>query len=264
METFDNESFIIKSYRMIPSSRIVCFGNYFRCLRIKRLTKSIFYKKSWINSSSKKDIPPDFYNIKHSIMMEVMRVDDCIETLDGKPVNNSFKKASLAMKKCFGKDYKTKRNDISLYFSSDTSNSDEFNFSGYLASFERVIMKHSKKADGYRKNHPECKDLVFFVFDESNCYVQVSNKKDLLKEGKKDLWLNNAMLHRWYNDAKFLEIIKKCNADFFIWFCWCKTLYVNGKEIRQPIVCIFDVKNLKNCGIEYNHQLMLKITEEQE
>ena len=61
METFDNESFIIKNYRMIPSSRIVCFGNYFRCLRIKRLTKSIFYKKSWINSSSKKDIPPDFY-----------------------------------------------------------------------------------------------------------------------------------------------------------------------------------------------------------
>ena len=258
METFDSELFLLENYRMLSSSDFAYIGNFFRCSRIKRITKSIFYKKSWTNSSSKTDPPPDFYNKKHKIMMEIMRVDDCADIADANHADNSFKKANTFLKKSFGKDYK-KIHKASVYFIPDTSDSKKFNFLGYFNSFKRVVLNHSAKVNNYRNNHPECRDLIFFIFDESNHYVQVSEEEYLLKEKSDNPQFEKAIVHGWYNDESFIKIIKQSKADYVIWVGWHKTIFVNDKEIKQPKVCIYDVKNIKNYGIEYNHKLMLKV-----
>ena len=261
MKTFDDESLILEFYRSVPSSETIFFGRYFHCLRIKWLTKSGLLSKTWTDSSAKSDPPPDFHNNKFHTMMEMMRVDDCVNTVDGMHVPNSFERANIFMKKRAGKDYKKALNG-SLFFIPDTRNSDEFNFQGYISNFERVITKHSNKVSEYRKNYPKCKTTVFFICDESDNYVQVSDKEDLKREDEHNVVLKNFLPHHCYLDERFLEIIKNCQADYVIWMFRYKCLFVNGKKISHPMACIYDVKHLTEKGYPYDHSMMFKVKEE--
>lgn len=254
MQTFDKERFVFENYRMTPYSRISFFGNFFRCHRISILTRSFFFRKSWIDSSSKSAPSPDFYNEKHHVMMEVMRVDDYLNLGNEKHPHNSASRANALMEKLFGDNYKETKDDpdeISVYCVLDTSNSAEYNFKGYLQNFERVVSKHSMRVDAYHRNHPKCKELIFMIFDESNAYYQ------LLDGNKKNI-------HLWFKDHDFVEIIKKCRADYVIWFCVNKSMIHNNKEIKLPIVCIYDVKGLKDGTMAYDHNSMLNLSDEQQ
>ena len=150
MKTLDNEQLLLDIYRTIPSSSVVYFGRFFSCLRVELLTKSLLFSKSWINSSAKNTPPPDFHNKKHKIMMEFMRVDDCINKIKGKHVANSFERSNKLAKNLFGKDFK--HEDCVLFTLPNTTNSEEFNFKGYTKNFEKVVLKHADKVENYRKN----------------------------------------------------------------------------------------------------------------
>lgn len=263
METFDDEKIVLSIYRTVPTSKIRYNGRYLHCQRIERLTKWALFNNSWINSSAKGDLPPDFHNNKHHIMMEVMRIDDSVGDINGNHVVNSFERANTFMQEVSGKDYKKKLNGT-LIFVPDTRNSEEFNFRGYLTNFEYVIKKHSKKVDKYRSNYPKCKTTVFLVCDESNNYIQVLNKDDLKREDEKDVYINGFSPHYQFEDAKFINIIKECKADYLIWFTRFKSLYIDDKEIKYPRVCIYDIKHIKYGGVNYNHELMFKVKQEQE
>lgn len=251
MITLDDEELIWNIYKNTPSYKVKYFGNFFRCMRIDILTRSKLFSKSWINSSSKADLPPDFHNNKHKIMMEFMRVDDSSK----KCKNNSFKRQNSILKKCFGKN---DRNDLTFFCLPNTNNNIDFNYKGYIQNFERVVNKHAQKADNYKKNYPNCKSLVFFICDESNNYMEVANKEDLCE---KEIY-KNFKFHYSYLDKKILEIVKNCNADFVIWLGLYKKIYLNNKEVKCPRVVIYDLKNINFEGINYNSDLMLKITKE--
>lgn len=152
IKTFDDEGYVLENYRLIPSRKIKYICNYFRCYKIEKLTKSILFSKSWINSSSKDVPPPDFHNDRHHIMMEMMKIDDCVNNLNGEHVKNSFERESDILKSGLGKDYKKNhQNDIAIIIH-DTSNTDEFNYSSYFDNFVRTINKHSSKIDKYKEN----------------------------------------------------------------------------------------------------------------
>ncbi len=259
MRTFDDESFILENYRDISSRDIKFYGRFFHCLRIKWLTKSRLFSKTWTDSSSKSDPPPDFHNDRFGIMMEMMRVDDCVNSIDGKHVANSFEHANKTMKKYAGNDYRKKLNG-DLFFIPDTRNTDEFNFNGYINNFERVISKHSSKISEYRKNYPKCKTTVFFVSDESDDYVQVIDPNDLNRKGKENIPFA-FYPHFSHLDEGFLNIIKQCQADYIVWFFVYKSIYVDDKKIKQPRVCIIDVKHMRKKGHAYDHNLMMKVVE---
>ena len=166
------------------------------------------------------------------------------------------------MKNVAGRDYKKTLNGT-LVFIPDTRNSNDFNFKGYLTNFEKVIRGHSEKVTKYRLNYPKCKTIVFLVCDESNNYIQVLDKNDLEREDEKDVFINRFYPHYQFDDARFIDIIKKCSADYLIWLGRFKSLYINNKEINYPRVCIYDIKHIKRNGLTYNHDLMFKVKEEQ-
>lgn len=261
MHTMDKEKTIYSYYRMIPSRKIIYFGRFFHCLRIERITKSYLFSRSWIDSSAKNQRTPDFYNDKFHMMMEFMRIDDCIEKINGKKINNSFAKANIGAKKLLGNNYKKEMSGLLMYLP-DTNDSKEFNYHGYINNFERVVLDHSSKVPQYRENHPKCKTTILFVCDESNNYVQVANKDDLCKEDDKNPILNGYKPHFQFNDSRFIEIIKKVQADYVIWFGFAKCLYNNGKKIKYPQVAIYDVNHIKYKGVDYNEELMFKVKNE--
>lgn len=258
MKTLDDEKFLFDIYKRIPFRKIKYFGRFFSCFIIEWITKSIFFSKSWINSFSKSVPPPDFHNNKHKLMLEVMRIDDCVNTINNKKIDNSFAKSNKLARKLFGNNYKKDVNGY-LFTIPNTNDSNEFNFEGYLNNFERVILDHSKKIPNYRRNHPKCKIIVFLVCDESNDYVQVSNEKDLVKENEINLDLKDSIIHCCFYDSKFIEIIKKSDADFVIWWGYNKSIFGNNKKFKYPEACIYDVKYFKEQGYKYDKQLMCKI-----
>lgn len=135
----------------------------------------------------------------------------------------------------------------------DTSLLDEFNIDGYLSNFNKTIERHSKNIDLYKKNYPLCDEVIFFVFDESNNYALKVN----------NVGIDYLTPHKWYLDYKFLDIIKNCKADYVIWYGYSKTILHNGKELKLPKICIYDNKNLKEEGIKYNYDSIIKLNEEE-
>ena len=245
LQSFNDESFVLKNLRSIPFYKFKHVGGFFRCLRIEILVKSIFFSKSWKDSSGKSELPPDFHNDKHHTVMEIMRLDD---GAGGKHSPNSFERTEKYLQKNLGHNYKTNLKDCSLYFVPNTRNDKEYNFKAYLKNFDRVLTNHSNKVNSYHENYPKCKTCVFLVCDESNAYYQALDNSEKKK------------LHLCFADKQFVEIIKKYKADYVIWFTRFKTvLKDNGKEIKQPLVCVYDVKHIKYSGFEYNHDKMVKI-----
>ena len=151
MKTLDNESEILNRFRSMSPLSIKYIGNFFSCLRIELLIHSILFRKSWIDSSAKKDLPPDFHNDKHHIMMEVMRIDDCIGTIEDKHIPNAFEKENKSLKKIFGEKYKKEHKDTTVFFIPDTRDYTKYNYEGYLKNFEHVILKHSNKVENKKK-----------------------------------------------------------------------------------------------------------------
>ena len=63
-------------------------------------------------------------------MMDVMRIDDCVNEKNGKKIANAFQKENAYMRKLMGKECRNKYN-ASLYFVPNTFNNEDFNFTGY-------------------------------------------------------------------------------------------------------------------------------------
>lgn len=241
------ESFVFYSFRKTSSSNIKYNGRYFKCFRIERLLKSFLFKKSWIDSS--RTSKPDYHNDKHHIMMEIFRVDDCVRNINGKHVPSSFEKQTKSLEKYFCKNYKERLKTCTVIFNADTSNDEEFNFEGYLMNFERVVMHHANRIDSYRKNFPNCKELIFFLCDESNCYYE-----------RNHLDPDKSRVHNCFSDKNFIDIIKRSGADYFVWFTTGKALMnQKGKIIKRPKACIYNIKHSKSDGYIYNLSAMRKL-----
>ena len=258
MQTFDNETMIIECFSDLKSRDIFMMGNGFSCQEIYLSIKGLLKNKAWINSSEKNDPPPDFYNDKDHIMMEVMRFDDhAYEDKKGHIHNESLKHEGEIYKKYF-KDMQ--RDDLKLFIIPDTKlpTNEDHNFNRYYSSFKRVFEKHASKIDLYKSHHPSYK-MIFFVFDESSAYIQTTNKASLTDYcNGKDVMV---MPHYPFLDRCFIDIIKQSKVDYVIWYSPYKLLQYNtGKRIKilpLPKGIIIDVANIHDDQLrDYNYELM--------
>lgn len=258
METFNDEACLFNMYRRWPLAQICFSGRWLACFKIMILTKPMLLQPFWVNNSGKNDPPPDFYSNKLKTMMEFMRMDDCVEKIDGKHIANSFERIAKIQREVLN--LKNDQSDLSfLLIDPDTSNPKEFNFKGYLDNFKRVVDKHSKHVGLYRKNHPQCKTTVFLIWDESGSYIQAQNEKDLQKYQQSGNLPASFFPHQQFHDSVFLNILKNCSADFVIWICPYKSLIVDGKFLRYPSACICDIRRLIVPNAEHNHELMIRV-----
>ena len=100
-------------------------------------------------------------------------------------------------------------------------------------------MKHNNQIDLYGKNHPGYK-TIFLVLDESSAYFEMESIMDNgVIKGKP---------HYWFWDNSFVNILKKLNIDYLIWYAPFKYYEVPlGEE-----VCVIDIKNINQNGSYLN------------
>lgn len=100
MTRYDNENTIISDFQMFKSKDISFLPLSIKKLQLYNSIHKVKNWKNWIDSSGKNDPPPDFYNKKRKIMMDVMRIDDHAFVDDkGNVINNHNKRESEIIKK---------------------------------------------------------------------------------------------------------------------------------------------------------------------
>src|SRR5690554_1594164 len=214
--TFDNEINILKYFRDQKNQPLGLPENDENLWIINSLYNDEYWNY-WINSSGKDQMPPDFYNKHLSLMMEVMRVDD--NTTNNGSLNALKIKENEKLKKLkeIGiLDKLSEGSKVTTLANTNLPTEDNHNFKRYKENFRRVIEKHSKKVDSYRKNRKDYK-LIFFVFDESSgSYFEIPNVVN--KEKLKFKLTVAAKLHLFSMDSAFVNVIERSKVDYLIWY----------------------------------------------
>lgn len=103
----------------------------------------------------------------------------------------------------------------------------------------------NNQIDLYGKNHPGYK-TIFLVLDESSAYFEMESIMDNgVIKGKP---------HYWFWDNSFVNILKKLNIDYLIWYAPFKYYEVPLGEEKSdlPEVCVIDIKNINQNGSYLN------------
>ena len=228
MTIFDDESEIISLFQDIPADKIFIDETLVDLVDCFNSIHDEEKWKDWINSSGKNELPPDFYNDKLKLMMDVMRIDDhAYMDSNGKIINPTLQKESKIYKQLretFGEDCK-----IIINAPTDLSTEEDHNFIYYLNNFKRVVSKHNGAIENYRKNHPGYK-TIFMVLDESSPYIYVKRKNR-----------TSGLLHLWFIDYNFISVINNIKADYVIWI----TPYKDNMNFEHnlPYASIYKVGN---------------------
>ncbi len=244
MNRYDNENVIIRDFQQIGFFDTILYPSYIKTMRIYRSIHNKRKWAQWTDSSSKKDLPPDFYNDKMKLMMDVMRVDDRTHIdSNGKVVNLWNKRESEILDELIRQNKSVKKIAdegnvfITPYIELDSE--EDHNYKFYLEDFHRVLKKHINKIENYKCNHPGYK-VIFFILDESTPYIRYVGKKKKPKIGESVY----GEAHWWWLDKNMVNIIKDSSIDYLIWMAPFK-YFITDKNIRLPKVIIYDVKKIK-------------------
>lgn len=243
LNRYDKESRIICAFQNLSKRKIKIFPT---SLKNYRLYRSIHNKKKWkkwIDSSAKNELPPDFYNNKLKLMMDVMRIDD--HTYVGKKgriINRYNERESKIVKELINLNEKFKEVAESgrLFISPDSGlrGHDDHNYQMYVDNFKRVIEKHIKKINNYKTNHPNFK-VIFFIFDESTPYMKLIDCEAPKNPGD----LLHGDLHYWWKDRNMLDIIKNSSIDYLVWMTPYK-VFQSVEKVKYPLAVIYEVSKI--------------------
>lgn len=212
--------------------------------------KAMLDADGWADLTAKGEGAPDFASEANKLMVEVMRVDDHeqrpgfnpLRRYEGEILIDEDGGLHTLMATCGLKA------GLLLNVTTDLSSEEDHSYCFYLESFRRIVGKHAAKAQGYRESNPD-KRLIFFVFDESTAYLACSDEGATRRAGEEVIgqppW--------FFLDSEFLKVIRKCGADYFVWFTPFKHAWLSdGSHVDAPTVCVFDCARFDVDAIEYD------------
>jgi len=249
--TFDNENVIMEFFRD-PENKVLAFPQGEELLKTFISINDEKQWSEWIDSSSKDAPPPDYYNEKMKLMMDVMRFDDQ-QSIDCKkhPTKSRESKLRKEIEESGWMDILPNVKHVFINGVSDLPQNEDHNFTRYRGNFTRVIENHSSKINNYKKNHPGYK-LIFFVFDESSSIYADSNhnpKSSFMIQGKP---------HICFLDRQMVDVIKNCGADYLVWFKpYNSFVTIKGINDGLPKIVMYDIKKMEVDTIDYTNKKMI-------
>lgn len=243
MNLYDKEVRIISKFQDLKIKDIRLFPINLKTLLVYRTIHNKRIWKQWIDTSSKKEPPPDFYNNKLKLMIDVMRIDDHSYINEkGRIINRHNERESKLIKELIGKNKVFKeileRGNLHITTYSGVVGREDHNYSLYVSNFKRVVEKHINKIKQYQQNHPGFK-TVFVIFDESTPYMKLIDCEPPKQVGD----LMHGDLHSWWKDSNMLNIIKDSNIDYLIWMTPFK-LFNSMQSVRYPLAVIYEVSKI--------------------
>lgn len=259
MNRYDKEDRIISDFRDLDSSEIGLMPNNSKTRKIYFSLSDENSWKEWTDTSAKNELPPDFYNDKLKLMMDVMRIDDHAYVDEkGRVINRHNERESKLAKEIIslGEMFEKAAEQGNLFITPDSGlrGYQDHNYDFYVNNFRRVIGKHINKINKYKNNHPGFKTM-FFVFDESSPYAKCF-------DDKRPNFVNEKFFcqpHYWWLDDNMLSLFENSDVDYLIWMCPYKHFDAEIK-LDFPIAMIYDVKKIKyNKLISYEFKDMTSL-----
>ncbi len=239
MNRYDKESTIIKDFQSFDHSDVCLLTN-----GVHRLYNQLHNPKEWnywIDNSSKKSLPPDFYNEKLKLMMDVMRVDDhSFINEKGQVINPTNQRESQIFKEMLKINPSLKQAAdeghifINPYTGLDTD--EDHNYGFYVNTFNRVVKNHIDKISDYKKNHPDYK-VIFFILDESSPYAIILDGSNPKNPG--DGFFGQP--HFWWYDKNMMDCTKDSGIDYIVWMTPYKH-FENKEKLELPKAIIINLK----------------------
>lgn len=247
--TNSNENVLLAHYRS-SDDLILAFPECEEIEQIYVATHDEERWKHWIVSAGKADKTPDFYSDDFQMMMEVMRVDD--KAYKKGKRNPTLEKEAQLLKELSDTGVLEQfphLENIQINAITSLPTDKDHNYGRFRDNFVRVISKHSKQVETYRKNHPQYK-LILFVFDEtSGVYFKRVNAEQVIH-------------HHYWADSTIVTAIKESGADFVIWYKPYNAYQTpNGIQDDLPKLIIYDVANMKIDAICYDADQMVSSEE---
>ena len=256
MNRYDKESIVIEDFQDINSTKI---NPIHRDLKTLSVLDSIHSKrkwKKWIDTSSKKELPPDFYNPSSKLMMDVMRIDDHTHVDDkGNIVNPHNKRESEILEEMISKNPYVKdaaeKGHVFIVPRTNLPTDEDHNYNFYIDCFKRVINKHINKIKKYRENHPGYK-VIFFILDEASPYIKCFDEVRIKRVGDSIF----AQPHYWWLDSNMVSCFKDTEIDYVIWMTPFKH-FDSDEKVELPEATVYNVKKI-NCKdlIDYKPEEM--------
>ena len=243
LNRLDKEERIINEFQMLRRKEVGLFPVNKQTKRIYKSINNTTKWKQWIDTSAKNELPPDFYNDKLKLMMDVMRIDDHAYVDEkGRVINRHNERESKLIEELISKNemFKEIAEKGNLFITPDSGlrGYADHNYDFYVNNFKRVVSKHIKKIEKYKKNHPGFK-TIFFVFDESSPYIKCFDERRPKQAGEGIF----AHPHLWWFDKNMLSTIENSDIDYLIWMCPYKHFEAEVK-LDFPMAIIYDVKNM--------------------
>ena len=229
--------------------------------RVERILKMVLDGDKWMDCSGKDVPPPDFVNDSDSLMLEVMRVDDHERPGDKKGIVNPSRAHETDIINAYEKEFAELLSraadgaSLTILGKTDLPTSDDHSYAMYLSGFRRIVGKHAKHAEEYRSNHPG-HELVFYVFDESTGYFELSEQ---LEHGVREGIELRGRPHYFFADEAFLDVISQSNADYFIWHTPFKHEHLFAKGLILPETVVYDVRRMDFPGHGYDAARMVSM-----
>lgn len=244
MNLFDKEERIIDRFQDLRRKEVLIYPKNFEMLKIYKSIHRRRSWKKWTNSSGKSELPPDYYNEKDKIMMDVMRIDDhAFVNEDGRVINPHNQRESKLIKELSEKSPSLKEAAIEgrliIIPDSGLRGYQDHNYDFYIKNFQRVIEKHITKIPLYQHSHPNFK-TIFLIFDESSPYMQCLDEKRPTKAGE----IFFAEPHLWWLDNNMIKIIKDSKIDYLVWVTPFK-YFDSVEKVVLPQAVIYDVSKIK-------------------
>lgn len=258
MNFYNKESNILEYIQECNPSEIVKVFSSSKLNHLLYSLKNEKMSKYWIDSSGGRKLPPDFYNDKLKLMLEVMRVDDyvhnknCPNALETKMIreleNIQIEKGLPTFEE----------QNIKLLVIPDMKNASEHNYNNYVENFNKTVRKHIKKIPNYRNNHPNYK-LGFIIFDESTGYIIPKDYAEYKNINYGDPIL--AYLHFYWLDKNLIDAFIDEDLDYVIWVTPYKNIAENGQLI--PSIFLIDIKKYRKKyykkTVDYSNQYVTSI-----
>ena len=236
---FDNEQDVLTyTYMVCMNNPLMFTGNSFE----KKIYKAFQDADALVPNNAKDDLPPDYYSDIHSMMFDVMRINDTEVKRTYNPVKIRERNMERELQQSGILDAVAP--DCKVVCTSESYDVDEHNYKAYEKNTGRVMQDHIDKIPIWVQEHPNVKYKGLFVFDETECYYEGSIH--YLGDDKfLRVWdANHLVLHEPWNDEPFIQKAYDSDLDFVIWVCAYKQFSEPPRQmhVSYPSIVIMDVR----------------------
>lgn len=176
---------------------------------------------------------PDFEDLDKRLLVEAMIVDDHPRPKH-KDATRTREAAMLKEVREAGLEEMFPNASLTAIANTGLPTDDDHNFTAYLRHFSRVVDKHARNEDVYRRQRPEF-DLAFVILDESTAYFE--SRGSFGRDG-------HGRIHAHFADEQFLTALARSGADCVAWLAPNKHATTEEGLVPLPGLTIIDVAEI--------------------